>query len=41
LARFRVAGDTVVGAFPFVNSQQASSTAYGVRAFVASRALVK
>lgn len=39
-ARFRIAGDTVVGAFPFVNSQQASSTVYGVRPFVASRALV-
>jgi hypothetical protein len=39
-ARFRVTNDTIVGAFPFVNSQQASSTVYSVRPFVASRALV-
>ncbi|MFZ3120493.1 MAG: hypothetical protein WA159_19490 [Variovorax sp.] len=38
-ARFRVTDDTIVGAFPFVNSQQASSTVYSVRPFVASRAL--
>lgn len=39
-ARFRVTEDTIVGAFPFVDSQQPSSTVYSVRPFVASRALV-
>ena len=37
-ARFRVAQDTVVGAFPFVVTQSAT-TAYAVQPFVASRAL--
>lgn len=37
-ARFRVMGDTVLGAFPFVAKQKSEST-YEVRPFVASRAL--
>ena len=39
-ARFRVAGDTIVGAFPFVDSRQTSSNVHSVRPFVASRALI-
>jgi hypothetical protein len=39
-ARFRLAADTVVGSFPFALAQVAP-VSYGVRPFVASRALVK
>ena len=39
-ARFRLAADTVVGSFPFAVAQ-VTPTSYGVRPFVASRALVK
>ncbi|MGJ7500397.1 hypothetical protein ACSFBF_08560 [Variovorax sp. ZT5P49] len=39
-ARFRLATDTVVGSFPFAVAQ-VTPVSYGVRPFVASRALVK
>ena len=39
-ARFRLATDTVVGSFPFALAQ-VTPASYGVRPFVASRALVK
>lgn len=39
-ARFRLAADTVVGSFPFAVAQ-VTPASYGVRPFVASRALVK
>ncbi|WP_124459706.1 hypothetical protein [Variovorax sp. KBW07] len=39
-ARFRLAADTVVGAFPFAVAQ-VTPASYAVRPFVASRALVK
>ncbi|SFQ00365.1 hypothetical protein SAMN05216567_110175 [Variovorax sp. OK605] len=39
-ARFRLAADTVVGSFPFAVAQ-VTPVSYGVRPFVASRALVK
>jgi hypothetical protein len=39
-ARFRLAKDTVVGAFPFAVAQ-VTPASYGVRPFVASRALTK
>ncbi len=39
-ARFRLATDTVVGSFPFAVAQ-VTPVSYGVRPFVASRALVR